>query len=221
MESLEALKRDLGRAAAPVTSRVRVATASHGWDAQAKRVQARYMLLHALALLLLASLAGIVTRLVWGETGVTVREAARLLLDAAWRGISGDRRPLPTWLGLDALSALLLGTGLDAGASTLDSGDAARPGSGGLLRTAAQNVHDKLPTLNSFTHALVKACIVTAGCSAFRYGYEVVGGLPTMWELRLAIRRLLQQAEEKQQQQQPAATTRKTPMRQGARGNKP
>ena len=75
----------------------------------------------------------------------------------------------------------------------------------GLLPALAHGLYNSLPRARTVWDALLRAAVVTAGCYVFRWGVKVGGGVPKLWELRLALRKLVSEMEGKPMESAPAA----------------
>jgi len=78
----------------------------------------------------------------------------------------------------------------------------------GLFPSLAYGVYDSLPTAATMKHLVLRAAVVTAGVSVYRWGVKVGGGVPKLWELRLAFEKMMADLEGKTPEEQKVEETK-------------
>jgi hypothetical protein len=192
-------------------------TASRTFFPEVERARWYYTQQNALFVTLLFLLVGVVVRAtvkdgedgsLWGVAGVVATELWDLAFGVDWPG-QPRRHGLRYFLSFEYWSGALFGSRPDGSSpqSLYNPSGRGLPQTPrtGLLPALALGIYNSLPRWSTVVDALFRAGVVTAGCYVFRWGVKVGGGVPRLWELRLAFKKLVENMEGRAETTAPAA----------------
>ena len=182
-------------------------TATRTFFPEVERARYYYVKQNALFVTLLFLVVGVVVRAtvkdgedgsLWGTAGLVGHELWDLAFGVDWPG-QPRRHGLRYFLSTEYWSAALFGSRPDGSSpqSLFNPSGRGVPQAPrtGLLPALALGVYNSLPSWSTVMDATLRAGVVSAGIYVFAWGVKVGGGVPRLWELRLAFKKLVDNME--------------------------
>lgn len=200
------------------------------YPAEVEAARQYYVRQHVLLVTAVALVLGIVVRAfaadasasLWHTLHLLGWEVYDFLFGVDWPGLP-RRHGLRYYLSTEFWASALFGTASGAGdgvwgasppgvvrtggkifrtGAPVSEYDTRQGGRLGVFPALAYGLYSLLPSAATVVHLLLRTAVVCAGCLVFKWGVTVVGGVPRLWELRLAFDKLIADLEGKPLEQQ-------------------